>query len=675
MIDIRTIGTSGSESVQGGSGGGGGTYNATIINTGVQGVYLWGRYHDHTKDISGDLEGVGNITATGSITTDGNISTTFGNITTQEGDLGAKNAYISGTTETDTLKVREIQSQNIYNEGIIRTNEMNAITGYIKNLISGNITCDNLTVTKAAHFFKLIIDEIKSTMGIYVLSVGNTELDHVGHINNTTYRCFFKTKDATGRQIYNVFEPNDQVVCQTFNATEGVSYNVSNKWYWMLCTNTGTTTTVSIASDSVNNALVDAFDTDSDGLLSTAEFNAIHSLSTLFQNSGITDTFDEFQYMNVSALTENAFLGSNLTSIYCPEALKTIGNNCFKNCSNLASLTLPTQLTSIGDYAFENCNQLTQLIILRGTIGEHCFKGCNNITYLQLPEGLTHLTKETLEGLQNLQSLVLPSTVTSIDEDAFEGLMELSRVYIKAETAPLINVTVSGETAQLFEGNPLMTYCYVPEWSCESYLNTWEKDATLIQPYRFDEMGTDTQHDVANIAMDYHFLDLTTEDKDPNTNSVPERYDSIAVLGNRYDEDRQNAILLGAYNSAWLDPEIKAPFICQYAGIDTYSLANHRLNIISNGKNEFIGHFTVIVNGEGVDLEDYVEGLLNAEIITDSQAVFMYTDNDGYITSLRNVKGLPTMIMLKIGKKTVPIHMWKQGSYIKYNDNSNDPLR
>jgi hypothetical protein len=42
---------------------------------------------------------------------------------------------------------------------------LEAAKAYIKDLLSDNITVDTLTVTKAAHFFSLIIDEIKSVGG------------------------------------------------------------------------------------------------------------------------------------------------------------------------------------------------------------------------------------------------------------------------------------------------------------------------------------------------------------------------------------------------------------------------------------------------------------------------------------------------------------------------------
>ena len=47
--------------------------NTTTVISGVNGVRLWGQYHDHTQDIDGDMTGVGNVTSNGNIRTSGNI--------------------------------------------------------------------------------------------------------------------------------------------------------------------------------------------------------------------------------------------------------------------------------------------------------------------------------------------------------------------------------------------------------------------------------------------------------------------------------------------------------------------------------------------------------------------------------------------------------------------------
>ena len=177
---------------------------------------MWGQYFDDTEDIDGDLTSNGTIQGVKGI---------FDNVDVHN-NLQA-NHGIFGSAKVN---------------GLLDTNQLKAVSGYIQTLLSDNITTDYLTVTKAAHFFKLIIDEIKASQGAVIITPANAKLDKVEEIENG-YRCYYRANDDDGNQIYNCFEVNDQVVCQTFNASTGTSYNVSNKYYWRLVTATGSTAT------------------------------------------------------------------------------------------------------------------------------------------------------------------------------------------------------------------------------------------------------------------------------------------------------------------------------------------------------------------------------------------------------------------------------------------------
>lgn len=198
-----------------------GSVNSTTVTPSSDGYqfephYLWGQYFDDTEDIDGDLTSNGTIQGVKGI---------FDNVDVHN-NLQA-NHGIFGSAKVN---------------GLLDTNQLKAVSGYIQTLLSDNITTDYLTVTKAAHFFKLIIDEIKASQGAVIITPANAKLDKVEEIENG-YRCYYRANDDDGNQIYNCFEVNDQVVCQTFNASTGTSYNVSNKYYWRLVTATGSTAT------------------------------------------------------------------------------------------------------------------------------------------------------------------------------------------------------------------------------------------------------------------------------------------------------------------------------------------------------------------------------------------------------------------------------------------------
>ncbi len=218
-------------------GGNGFAGNSTINVGGSNGVYLWGQWHDHTQDINGDLTSNGTVQANNLVALN-NVNTYTANV---QGKLTAgeiETSYLSGTTiDTDTI----VGALGKFTT--LSATTLSAITAFITTLNSTNITTDYLTVTKAAHFFKLIIDEIKATKGQIIITPSNATIDKVTTLSNGNYRCYFRAKDGEGREIYQTFEVDDQVVCQTFNAATGTSYNVSNKYYWRKVVNVSTATT------------------------------------------------------------------------------------------------------------------------------------------------------------------------------------------------------------------------------------------------------------------------------------------------------------------------------------------------------------------------------------------------------------------------------------------------
>lgn len=266
-------------------------------------------------------------------------------ITANMGDVTAK-----------TENVGTLTSQTITNNGLIKTNQfetqtLQAVSGYIQSLMSEEITTEYLEVTKAAHFFKLVIDEIKAVGGRLIITPASAEIHHVEELSDR-FRCYFKASDGK-KQIYQEFENDDQIICQTFNASVGTSYDVSNTYYWRLC-------------------------------------------------------------VGVSQST----------------------------------------------------------------------------------------------------------------------------------------VTIDGD--------------------------------------------------------DFFYVDLSKTDKDKFSVSIPKKGDNIVQLGNRTKEDRQAAIIISAYNDGYLDPEIKAPSLVQYQGINDYSLKNHRLNVISKGLNQFKGAY---LNNAGKNLDTKIDDL------------------------------------------------------------------
>ena len=308
----------------------------------------------------------------------------FDNLTSVTASIDSltSNTANLGDVTAKTENVGALTSQTITNNGLIKTNQfetqtLKAVSGYIQTLMSEEITTEYLEVTKAAHFFKLVIDEIKAVGGRLIITPASAEIHHVDELSDR-FRCYFKASDGK-KQIYQEFEKDDQIICQTFNCSVGTSYNVSNTYYWRLCV-------------------------------------------------GVSD-----------------------------------------------------------------------------------------------------------------------STITIGDEDFF-------------------------------------------------------------------------------------YVDLSKTDKDKYSVSTPRSGDNIVQLGNRTKEDRQAAIVISAYNDGYLDPEIKAPSLAQYQGINDYTLKTHRLNVISKGLNQFKGAY---LNNAGKNLDTKIDDL--STTVTDKTSDITQTI-DGIKTRVSNTE-------------------------------------
>jgi hypothetical protein len=148
---------------------------------------------------------------------------------------GGKDYWFDGSVKAleviaENVDAEYISANNVDILDTLDTNKLKGVLAEINKIISETIEVDNLTVKKAAHFFKLIIDEIKSVGGQIIISPTNATFDKV-NFDGTNYKCYFRAEEGE-KKIDNQFEVDDQVVCQTFNAAEGTSYNTSNKFYW-----------------------------------------------------------------------------------------------------------------------------------------------------------------------------------------------------------------------------------------------------------------------------------------------------------------------------------------------------------------------------------------------------------------------------------------------------------
>ena len=250
MISITSYAKGKKTSSSSTNGGGGGFANTVIKNTnGISPFYLWGQYIDGRDDINGDLISNGTINGNKLVAPQGNIDLIYA--------LSEYVNYISGHTAIfDNLSGDTAHfSQDVFVGGDIDIEGDTNIGGdtviegdlsvsgdtHLTNLWTQNITnsdtikTKNLEVSGLAHFFQLVIDRIKAAGGAILLTPADGFETALVEEDASGYTLYFHAKDGE-RQISNMWEVNDQAICQTFNASTGTSYNVSNTYYWALVT-------------------------------------------------------------------------------------------------------------------------------------------------------------------------------------------------------------------------------------------------------------------------------------------------------------------------------------------------------------------------------------------------------------------------------------------------------
>lgn len=157
----------------------------------------------------------------------GNLTVHGGDLTVEEDEQGnGGDVHIGGSLTVDGLtRLFEAIIQNL-------TVNNNFSVG-------GTATIHNLIVTGVAHFFKVIIDEIKAAGGAFVLTAAdgfNVDLveDVTLTLNGRTIagkRLYWRATDGQ-RKRSNMWQAGDQALCKTDNLAEGTAYDVSNKYYW-----------------------------------------------------------------------------------------------------------------------------------------------------------------------------------------------------------------------------------------------------------------------------------------------------------------------------------------------------------------------------------------------------------------------------------------------------------
>ena len=109
--------------------------------------------------------------------------------------------------------------------------------------------------------------------------------------------------------------------------------------------------------------------TSVDGVLFNAEGSEI-----LWFPVGKTGEF--YLPETITSIGENAFYGTNITTLYIPASVKTISRGAFAG-SALRDISLPDNLTNVSEGMFQNCRSLSSVHLGKSTeyVGDYVFDG------------------------------------------------------------------------------------------------------------------------------------------------------------------------------------------------------------------------------------------------------------------------------------------------------------
>ncbi|MBO5022222.1 MAG: leucine-rich repeat protein [Clostridia bacterium] len=110
----------------------------------------------------------------------------------------------------------------------------------------------------------------------------------------------------------------------------------------------------------------------------------------------------------VTAIARDVFCeNKDITSLFIPEGVVSIGDFAFAYCSNLTAVTIPDSVKNIGHNAFTYCTSLQEVSIPTGvvTLGISCFS-CTKISGTVILEKVETVSNRAFEQCNNLENVI-----------------------------------------------------------------------------------------------------------------------------------------------------------------------------------------------------------------------------------------------------------------------------
>lgn len=102
-------------------------------------------------------------------------------------------------------------------------------------------------------------------------------------------------------------------------------------------------------------------------------------------------------------------------------SVKSIGSNCFIECTGITSVTIPSSVTTIQEKAFYSCSGITSMNMGNSvtTIGNESFAECSGLTSLNLGSSVSSIGNLAFYNCTGVTSVSFPNSLTTIGHSAF----------------------------------------------------------------------------------------------------------------------------------------------------------------------------------------------------------------------------------------------------------------
>ncbi len=159
----------------------------------------------------------------------------------------------------------------------------------------------------------------------------------------------------------------------------------------------------------------------------------------------------------LTSLGSQSFLNTGLTSVTIPDGVTSIASSTFNGCKSLATVTLGDNVTTIGDMAFYNAGVKTiNMPSALTKIGAYAFSGASIDGALQLPAALTTIGTQAFAKNKSITSVSLQGAVSSIGSAAFMNCSKIASFSVDAANTSF-KVLASGALASA-DGKMIYSY-------------------------------------------------------------------------------------------------------------------------------------------------------------------------------------------------------------------------